>query len=82
MKDGAHEAVEILQTADARQVVRVPALRVDVVEAVGAGDAFAVAVLACYLRGDAPEFRLAAGHALAAWSLGSLEDYRPVKEQQ
>lgn len=77
VKDGGNEAVEILQTSDGnREVIRMPALRADVVEAIGAGDAFASAFLAGYLRADHPERRLAAGHELAAWTLGSLDDHR------
>lgn len=78
VKDGGNEAVEILQTVDSRRVIRVPAQKVDIVEAVGAGDAFASAYLAGYLRDHGPEQRLAAGHARAAWTLGSLEDFRPM----
>lgn len=79
VKDGANEAVEILQTPlGARTTVRVPANPVDVVEAIGAGDAFAAAFLAGYLREHPPETRLAAGHTLAAWTLGSLDDHRPM----
>lgn len=79
VKDGAIEAVEILQyTNRPRTIVRVAAHRVDVVEAIGAGDAFAAGFLGGFLRGDAPEVRLSAGHDRAAWTLGSLHDYRPM----
>lgn len=79
VKDGANEAIEILQTpAGSRTTHRVPAHKVEVVEAIGAGDAFAAGYLAGYLRGDSPEARLAAGHRLAAWTLGSLQDHRPM----
>lgn len=83
VKDAAVDAVEIRQTPDGtRTTCRVPALNVEVVEAVGAGDAFAAGFLAGYLRGDSPEARLAAGHRLAAWALGSLQDIgqRPMAE--
>ena len=79
VKDGANEAIEILQTPrGSRTAHRVPAHTVEVVEAIGAGDAFAAGYLAGYLRGDSPETRLAAGHRLAAWTLGSLHDHRPM----
>jgi 2-dehydro-3-deoxygluconokinase len=79
VKDSDIEAVEFLYEPDgARTAVRLPALTVEVIEAVGAGDAFAAAYLAGYLRGDTPQQRLSAGHSLAAWTLGSLEDHRPL----
>lgn len=78
VKDGAVEAVELALHPDGgRSVVRVPALPVEVVEAVGAGDAFAAGYLGGMLRGLDPVSRLAAGHELAAWTLGSSADYRP-----
>ncbi len=81
VKDGANEAVEILQIpGKEREIFRVPARRADVVEAIGAGDAFAAAFLAGLLRGHAPNKRLAAGHSLAAFTLGTLHDYRPYSE--
>ena len=77
VKDGSNEAVEILQTpAGSRTIHRVPALKAEVVEAVGAGDAFAGGYLAGYLQGKAPDERLAEGHRLAAWTLGTLQDHR------
>jgi 2-dehydro-3-deoxygluconokinase len=52
-----------------------PAIRVDVVEAVGAGDAFAGGYLAALLS-DAPvPERLQAGHARAALTLQTTGDY-------
>jgi 2-dehydro-3-deoxygluconokinase len=48
------------------RVVPVPALRVDVVAEVGAGDAFAAGVLSATLRGLPPELRLRHGHLMAA----------------
>jgi 2-dehydro-3-deoxygluconokinase len=59
------------------RVWRVPAHRVDVVEPVGAGDAFAAGYLAGLLRGDQPVDRLALGHSFAAWTLGTRADFRP-----
>lgn len=79
VKDGANEAVEILQTPGKRgEIHRVPAHQVEVVEPIGAGDAFAAAYLAGYLAGRPSHERLSAGHSLAAWTLGSLEDHRTM----
>ncbi|WP_448071823.1 sugar kinase [Georgenia yuyongxinii] len=76
VKDADREAVEIDRTAEGTIVTHVPARRVDVVEPVGAGDAFAGGYLAALLRGDGPAKRLAMGHSLAAWTLGTTADYR------
>ncbi|MFD9736820.1 sugar kinase [Umezawaea sp. NPDC059074] len=51
-----------------------PALRVDVVEPVGAGDAFAAGYLAAHLAGNPPARRLRAGHLQAAAVLLTTED--------
>ncbi|MBB6402852.1 sugar kinase [Arthrobacter sp. AZCC_0090] len=78
VKDSATEAVEFVREPGKEvQVFRFPAHRVDVVEPVGAGDAFAAGYLAGMLRGDPPVDRLALGHSFAAWTLGSLADFRP-----
>lgn len=78
VKDGAVEAVEFHRDdTGARTAHRLPARAVDVVEPVGAGDAFAAGFLAGLLRGRTPAERLALGHSLAAWTLGSTGDYRP-----
>lgn len=53
----------------------VPAERVEVVEPVGAGDAFAAGYLSAWLRGDPPAERLQLGHRVAAFALGSVEDH-------
>ncbi|MCS7484049.1 sugar kinase [Umezawaea endophytica] len=50
------------------------ALRVDVVEPVGAGDAFAAGYLAAHLAGNPPARRLRAGHLQAAAALLTHED--------
>ncbi|WP_226920709.1 sugar kinase [Georgenia subflava] len=76
VKDGDVEAVEVDRTSATEVITRVPARRVDVVESVGAGDAFGGGYLAALLRGDGAEDRLALGHSLAAWVLGSPNDYR------
>lgn len=78
IKDSASEAVEFVrEQGRAERIYRVPAHRVEVVEPVGAGDAFAAGYLAGLLRGDKPENRLALGHSIAAWTLGTRADYRP-----
>jgi 2-dehydro-3-deoxygluconokinase len=51
-----------------------PALRVDVVEPVGAGDAFAAGFLAATLRGADPATRLRSGHLQAAATLRTYHD--------
>lgn len=51
-----------------------PALRVDVVEPVGAGDAFAAGFLAATLAGEGPARRLRAGHLQAAVALRTRDD--------
>lgn len=71
VKDGAVEA----SAFTARGVDVVPALRVDVVEPVGAGDAFAAGYLATRRWGGAPGEALARGHVLAAQVLGSHSDH-------
>ena len=78
VKDGGNEAVESLVDHGALSTFRVPAQRVEVVEPVGAGDAFAAGYLASRLRGDGPQQRLSAGHRLAAWTLESTADFRPL----
>jgi 2-dehydro-3-deoxygluconokinase len=54
-----------------------PALRVDVVEPIGAGDAFAAGFLAATLAGASPRHRLRAGHLRAASALRTREDIGP-----
>jgi 2-dehydro-3-deoxygluconokinase len=78
VKDSSYEAVEFVRDHDgAETAARVPAHRVNVVEPVGAGDAFAAGYLAGLLRGDTPQDRLALGHSFAAWTLGTRADFRP-----
>jgi 2-dehydro-3-deoxygluconokinase len=60
-----------------RDEVFVPALRVDVVEPVGAGDAFAAGYLAGLLAGAPPVRRLRAGHLRAASALRTRDDVGP-----
>jgi 2-dehydro-3-deoxygluconokinase len=78
VKDSSYEAMEFVRDHDgAEAAARVPAHRVNVVEPVGAGDAFAAGYLAGLLRGDTPQDRLALGHSFAAWTLGTRADFRP-----
>lgn len=51
-----------------------PALHVDVVEPVGAGDAFAAGFLAATLAGETPSRRLRSGHLQAAVALRTHDD--------
>ena len=52
-----------------------PAIPTEVLEAVGAGDAFAGGYLAALLRGDGPNDRLRAGHERARLVLRSTSDF-------
>ncbi|MFG3093152.1 sugar kinase [Streptomyces sp. NPDC048202] len=56
----------------------VPAPAVEVIEAVGAGDAFAAGYLSGLLHGSGSADRLALGHRLAGRTLRSIEDYVPA----
>lgn len=71
VKDGAHTATAF--TGEARHTV--PAPRVDVVEPVGAGDAFAAGYLAGLLRGDDPVRALRRGHLTASSALRVTGDH-------
>ncbi|WP_341954646.1 sugar kinase [Salinibacterium sp. TMP30] len=70
VKDGARQAVSI----SANQMVAVPALRVRVIESVGAGDSFAAGWLAGLLRGYPPAMCLRLGHLAARQALESITD--------
>lgn len=59
---------------DGRTATFVPSVPTDVVEAVGAGDAFAAGYLSAYLRGLDAETRLLAGHKQAVLVLQSTSD--------
>ncbi|MFD8567670.1 sugar kinase [Streptomyces sp. NPDC059639] len=61
-----------------REFVAAPA--VEVVEAVGAGDAFAAGYVGGLLAGAAQRDRLALGHRLAGRTLRSVEDYVPATD--
>ncbi|MCQ6273348.1 sugar kinase [Pseudarthrobacter sp. R1] len=78
VKDGGTEAVEFVRNpAGVEEVHRTPARAVEVIEPVGAGDAFAAGYLAGLLRGATPTDRLSLGHSVAAWTLGTRGDFRP-----
>lgn len=74
VKDGAVGATEL--TAGATTFV--PAPTVEVVEVVGAGDAFAAGYLDALLAGQLAEQRLIRGHQLAARALSSTSDFAPA----
>ncbi|QPZ37950.1 sugar kinase [Paramicrobacterium chengjingii] len=75
VKDGEIGATEFHRTAETDERVFVATTPADVVEAVGAGDAFAAGYLAAALRGEAASDRLAAGHTRARLVLQSTSDY-------
>ncbi len=74
VKDGAIGATEFRDGADSAPA-HVAARSVEVVEAVGAGDAFAAGYLASLLTGGDASERLAAGHARAVTVLGDTADF-------
>lgn len=71
VKDSDRDAVSFTDAGESRE----PALVVDVVEPVGAGDAFAAGWLAGLLRGLDESRRLRLGHLLAASVLASVSDH-------
>lgn len=74
IKDGGIGATEMT----ARATTFVAAQAVDVVEVVGAGDAFAAGYLSGLLDGKDAHARLSMGHALAARALSSINDFVPA----
>ncbi|SFS09084.1 2-dehydro-3-deoxygluconokinase [Agrococcus baldri] len=74
VKDGPIGAIEL--DADGSQTF-VPAHVVDVVEVVGAGDAFTAGYLGALLRGADAAGRLQEGHDIAARALSSTQDFVP-----
>jgi 2-dehydro-3-deoxygluconokinase len=77
VKDGAREAVEFLRSSrSSAKVFRESALSADVLEPVGAGDAFAAGYLAALLGGADAQTRLREGHRRAVWNIGSMHDVR------
>lgn len=74
VKDGAKRAVAVDRWS---QTVEVPALHVDVVEPVGAGDAFAAGYLSGMVRGENTATCLRRGHIGAAATLTVASDSAP-----
>jgi len=74
VKDGARRAVAVDRDGVTTEV---PALRVDVVEPVGAGDAFAAGYLSGLVRGDGTATCLRRGHIGAAATLTVATDWAP-----
>ena len=77
VKDGAVGATEFDGIASAF----VPASVVEVVEVVGAGDAFAAGWLSAMLEGEQAPNRLARGHQFAARALSSTSDFQALKKE-
>ncbi|MGA9872951.1 MAG: sugar kinase [Rhodococcus sp. (in: high G+C Gram-positive bacteria)] len=76
VKDGDIGATEFSVTG----TEFVPARQVDVVEVVGAGDAFAAGYLSGLSNGKDAHGRLSLGHDLAARALSSTNDFVPTAE--
>jgi 2-dehydro-3-deoxygluconokinase len=74
VKDGARRALAVDRSGE---TVAVPALRVEVVEPVGAGDAFAAGYLSGVVRGDDTLACLRRGHIGAAATLTVAADSAP-----
>ena len=74
VKDGATQATAFF----GQERVIEPALRVDVVEPVGAGDAFAAGFLAALLQGRTAQRCLRSGHLTAAAALSVTGDHGPL----
>lgn len=74
VKDGARRAVAVDRDGDTTEM---PALRVDVVEPVGAGDAFAAGYLSGLVRGEDTATCLRRGHIGAAATLTVATDWAP-----
>lgn len=77
VKDGEIGAYEIDRRGPAPDLTFVATPAAEVVEVIGAGDAFAGGYLAGLLRGEGARHRLLRGHASAAWTIGSCDDVRP-----
>ncbi|GEC08219.1 carbohydrate kinase [Streptomyces spinoverrucosus] len=78
VKDGASTATAV--TDDGQCTV--PALRTTVVEAVGAGDAFAAGFLAGLLKGATTERALRLGHITAVSALEVTRDHGPLPDEK
>jgi len=75
VKDADHEATAIRESRSGEDhATVVPALRVDTVDAVGAGDAFASGWLSGWLAGDDDARALRKGHLMAAHALIASAD--------
>jgi fructokinase len=61
-----------------KQEVRVPGLKVDVVDTIGSGDAFSAAFLTCWLRGRSLEDCCTLGNALGALVAGTKGATAPI----
>jgi 2-dehydro-3-deoxygluconokinase len=77
VKDGDVGATEFQRSGDADVRTFVPAIKTEVVEAVGAGDAFAAGYLVARMQGADAAERLAAGHRRAHLGLQSTGDLVP-----
>lgn len=77
VKDGGTAATAY--HGDTRTIV--PALPVEVVEPVGAGDAFAAGFLAGHLRGESAEHCLRRAHLTAASALSVTGDHGPLLDE-
>ncbi|MBF4552126.1 sugar kinase [Pseudoclavibacter sp. VKM Ac-2888] len=78
VKDGSVGATEVTVVDGSVSSAFVPAHPVDVVEAVGAGDAFTAGYLGAMLGGEPVDACLNRGHGLAARTLGSTHDFVPA----
>ncbi|WLQ38688.1 sugar kinase [Streptomyces laculatispora] len=77
VKDGARAATAF----DGSRVHIVPAPKVEVIEPVGAGDAFAAGFLAGLLRGEEPVRALRLGHLTAGAALRVTGDHGPLPDR-
>lgn len=77
VKDGGRSATAFTEES----VCTVPAPAVDVVEPVGAGDAFAAGFLAGLWRGPGLTGALRLGHITAASALGVMGDHGPLPDE-
>lgn len=80
VKDGDIGATEFCRTGDGDVRTFAPAIPTEVVEAVGAGDAFAAGYLVADLGGADARGRLEAGHRRAHLVLQSTSDFLPETE--